>query len=502
MSADVAASAAVAEARIPGRASSYGYVPGGALSADAQMDMAARISLENRNLDGLAELYRQHDCMREKPEMASPAFRAVHDEFIQSWDFALDQSRQAFLRSPSADEAAVRRHEILLLSGRRADAFEFWFENCRHLERETQSRLKIAREKMCLGQFAAAADECRAVIEGTPDDGTAQAGLILALSRAGQTGQAEEAQSALSARLRDARSDHGKTLLALLTEIITDGSDQLPDAFTGAVFEACESYCRSDGNDVGLVRGLWIIARERSSDSDRKLALTLTHQRDAGHHDVPQSDIVRNRAVSLIYGRLLRIPAELEPEWREDRTVAGRTHAVLMTAYFDRFLIYDALREAGSALEYYVVSDIPRAYTIAGDYKIMKHETLFYALPRDVSDFVIFRGRVFRLPPVFYQMRALASPRTVAFARRVQNLLIDSANIEASTVPRSRPVRAVMGVLYVGFRIMRRLGRTMPGRAVKRLAAKLARGVLKMAAQKGVIVSRDLEKLVKEIHAR
>jgi hypothetical protein len=57
----------------------------------------------------------------------------------------------------------------------------------------------------------------------------------------------------------------------------------------------------------------------------------------------------------------------------------------------------DALPKYAASLRAYHVTDVPTQYELVGDHKLVLHEQRYYVFPRDVQEFMIWEGTVYRL---------------------------------------------------------------------------------------------------------
>ena len=57
----------------------------------------------------------------------------------------------------------------------------------------------------------------------------------------------------------------------------------------------------------------------------------------------------------------------------------------------------DALPKYAASLRAYHVTDLPTQYELVGDHKLVLHERRYYVFPRDVQEFMIWEGTVYRL---------------------------------------------------------------------------------------------------------
>jgi hypothetical protein len=57
----------------------------------------------------------------------------------------------------------------------------------------------------------------------------------------------------------------------------------------------------------------------------------------------------------------------------------------------------DALPKYAESMRGYYVTDVPTQYELVGDHKLVLHDQCYYVLPRDVQEFMIFEGTVYRL---------------------------------------------------------------------------------------------------------
>jgi hypothetical protein len=57
----------------------------------------------------------------------------------------------------------------------------------------------------------------------------------------------------------------------------------------------------------------------------------------------------------------------------------------------------EALPKYAASLKAHYVTDVPTQYELVGDHKLVLHERCYYAFPRDVQEFMIWEGTVYRL---------------------------------------------------------------------------------------------------------
>jgi hypothetical protein len=63
----------------------------------------------------------------------------------------------------------------------------------------------------------------------------------------------------------------------------------------------------------------------------------------------------------------------------------------------DEGKVGDALPKYAASLRAYHVTDVPTQYELVGDHKLVLHEQRYYVFPRDVQEFMIWEGTVYRL---------------------------------------------------------------------------------------------------------
>jgi hypothetical protein len=85
---------------------------------------------------------------------------------------------------------------------------------------------------------------------------------------------------------------------------------------------------------------------------------------------------------------------ECEPLPAVDAALLAREQARML---LDEGKAGDALPKYAASLKAHYVTDVPMQYEVVGDHKLVLHGQCYYAFPRDVQEFMIWEGTVYRL---------------------------------------------------------------------------------------------------------
>jgi len=186
-------------------------------------------------------------------------------------------------------------------------------------------------------------------------------------------------------------------------------------------------------------------------------------------------------------------------EWQNDNLNISRLSVARAKSLANQYQVRDALSESAAALNRYKITDFPPVQIRVGQYKVIKNENLYYAVPRNVSDFRILGGRVIRVPAIAYQIRALLPQRLVRLVRRISNVLIARSLSDTVLAHPSVRRRLLLFALYLPIQVERMLYRIATSRPLKWAGRTVESVALMLITQKSVKVSPSLEDLLSEI---
>ncbi len=190
----------------------------------------------------------------------------------------------------------------------------------------------------------------------------------------------------------------------------------------------------------------------------------------------PECDAALDEAVQWARVLVTDSGARLLPESRRpviDTAALERAHA-RETWATDGMLTAMPMYSASLRLHY--VRSVPLQYEIRGDYKVLWHEGLFYAVPRRVSEFTIIDGRVFRLKGRARSSRQPLPPRLLDLAYRLRALR-----------------RAALATMAL--RQLARLGRFAGSTWLRRMASRATRLSWMRYGVRGVLVATTSQEL-------
>lgn len=450
--------------------------------------IARTIAFGNRNLFGLHALYDENESMRASTDTVSPAVRLMREEFIESWDIVLDNILAAFDAGEADLEELNEYWEMARQSRRIDDAVERGSEGAHGHVSATTTEL-IAN--------------VHAAIRANPNNGRAYVVLIQSLLRNDREIEALQVISQIRSRLMIVEMVAPEFLLSMLVELFRRDPAHFPDEFVALVMETSRAVNANETEIERLIKGVLILIDAGGRNVDGELRKYLTglnvSNEDATIPTDPHYETVCAAASSVIRGALLGIAPDRELEWQNDNLNISRLSVARAKSLANQYQVRDALSESAAALNRYKITDFPPVQILVGQYKVIKNENLYYAVPRNVSDFRILGGRVIRVPAIAYQIRALLPQRLVRLVRRISNVLIARSLSDTVLAHPSVRRRLLLFALYLPIQVERMLYRIATSRPLKWAGRTVESVALMLITQKSVKVSPSLEDLLSEI---
>ena len=201
--------------------------------------------------------------------------------------------------------------------------------------------------------------------------------------------------------LEERRSDidYQVFLLGLILEIVR----QWPISPSGELLQRlrrrCDKLMEADQSSVSVPLSDALLAFIESdfarSARSRLCQATIKVEREI---DIPEK-AAQTIAEAANYARVLishpGFPSrEREPLPAINAAVLAREQARTL---LDEGKAGDALPKYAASLKTYYVTDVPTQYELVGGYKLVLHEQCYYAFPRDIQEFMIWEGMVYRL---------------------------------------------------------------------------------------------------------
>lgn len=458
-----------------------------------QETITRTIAFGNRNLFGLHALYDDNESMRANTDTVSPAVRLMREEFIDSWDIVLSNTLPAF---GAAVADLDELNEYLELAGQ---------------SRRIHGAVADGSEG-ALGNVPATTTKSIAIvhaaIRANPNNGKAYVGLIQSLLQNERKTEAQKVISQIRSRLTIVEMVAPEFLLSMLVELFRRGPAHFPREFVDDVAETARAvYIRAaytnETEITRLIKGVLVLIKAGGRNVDGELRKFLPSinvvNEDATIPTDPHYETVCAAASSVIRGALLGIAPDRELEWQNDNLNISRLSVARAKSLANQYQVRDALSESAAALNRYKITDFPPVQILVGQYKVIKNENLYYAVPRNVSDFRILGGRVIRVPAIAYQIRALLPQRLVRLVRRISNVLIARSLSDTVLAQPSVRRRLLLFALYLPIQVERMLYRIATSRPLKWAGRTVESVALMLITQKSVKVSPSLEDLLSEI---
>jgi hypothetical protein len=448
--------------------------------------IARTLAFSNRNLSGLLALYDDNERMRINTDTVSPAVRLMREEFVDSWSLVLDNTRAA-VDAGSADLKELHAY--------------------RELVRASYDALEINREDPEEGALAAELIEnYQKAIRADSDDGRAYVALIHTLLKNDQETKALQVVAQVRSKLMLAELIAPLFLLGIFVELVNRGTVDFPRDFVDLVVTAIPLAVEMSETEVAhLIMAVSILMHAEGRNADGELRTIWAGinvvNKDTPAADGDRHDVICDAARSLISAHFHGISLGQEADWRNDTQYISRLYVFRAVSLATQNRLRDALSESAEALNLYKITDFPALQIFAGKYKVIKHDNLYYAVPRDLCDFRIISGRVIRMPAIALQFRALVPQRAVRLARYICYVLSVRVLSDALPSQQSSRRRVLMLVLYLPIQVGRVLYRILTSRSLKWARRIIERSALMLLTQRAVAVkvSPSLDDLLSEL---
>jgi hypothetical protein len=155
----------------------------------------------------------------------------------------------------------------------------------------------------------------------------------------------------------------------------------------------------------------------------RMCRATLEVERAATVIDLPEK-AAETVAEAANYAQVLIAHPEFPSREREplpavDAALLARAQARML---LDEGKAGEALPKYAASLKAYHVTDVPTQYEVVGDHKLVLHDQCYYAFPRNVQEFMMWEGTVYRLTGIGRHTRRRVPAWLIALLFRYVNL--------------------------------------------------------------------------------
>jgi len=225
-------------------------------------------------------------------------------------------------------------------------------------------------------------------------------------------------------------------LLALALAAVKVGPERVPQSFAQDLlargWDLVAADPQSGSARLALGYSALVVGDEAAAASHLQAASLLAHQGQSfATGDSALDGVVHD---ALHWARAILADPTLDrpnngPLPPIDAIGIARVHARQM---WKEGQTIGALAEYANALKPFHVTSIPLRYELSGDYKVVFHERKFYAVPRDVADFVIIGGAVYKLVGAVRHSERRLPPWVLAAglrARRIERYLAERSAI-------------------------------------------------------------------------
>jgi hypothetical protein len=204
--------------------------------------------------------------------------------------------------------------------------------------------------------------------------------------------------------LAEGRSDIGYEVLflGLILEMVRQRPIPPSRELLQRLRGRCDKLLRANQPSVCILFADALLALTENdfaaSARPRLCKATIEFERASASTDIPEK-AMETVVQAANYARVLishpGFPSrEREPLPAVDAAVLAREQARTL---LDEGKASDALPKYAASLKAYYVTDVPTQYELVGDHKLVLHEQRYYAFPRDVREFIIRDGTVYRL---------------------------------------------------------------------------------------------------------
>lgn len=455
---------------------------------------AGTFALEvNRNLAGLDELYDRHRKNFGLSAEECPVRVAGTKLGPEGWEFGIDCLTRANAFPVVPAEWHETLADALASRGRLSQALQWRRRLNRRDPMRRGNRLTMARLCEALGSLEDAARQYEELLNRWPDDPESILGLTWIQEQLGQVVETARLVDLFESAWREASAvDVGPPemvagrVLRVVWAAAKRGSKRLPTDARHKLRELGQALrARHPGHPtcllaegyVRLIDGEAIVARQKFLLASLAIAGGVVIRTNSPPHDAALHDAL-HWARALLVDPGLDDPQE-GPLPSFDAAALERVHAHEMWAAGQMIA---AMSGYATALRLHHVANVPLQYEIRGEYKVLFHEGLFYAVPRKVSEFTIIDGKVYRL-----KGRARDSER------RLPPWLIDLAYWIAGAL---HCAGRHVGPLRTASRPVVRFGQFVRRIWSHPMAARAKRLVWMVYAVKGVVVATSLEQLI------
>jgi hypothetical protein len=196
--------------------------------------------------------------------------------------------------------------------------------------------------------------------------------------------------------------DSERFLLGLVLEIVRQRTLSPPLELLQRLRRRCDKLLEAGQPSLPIVLTdalLALVESDFAVSARRRLCkATIAAEHSANSVDIPEKS-AEPIAEAVNYARALISHPEFPSREREplpavNAAVLAREQA---RALLDEGKARDGLLKYAASLKPYYVADVPTQYELVGDHKLVLHEQCYYVFPRDIQEFMIWEGTVYRL---------------------------------------------------------------------------------------------------------
>ena len=409
-----------------------------------------------KNLRGLESLYEDHRRQFNLSPDECPAAVPGTKFGDEGWRFAFDCLTRADSDPGVPLDWIEDLADALAERGQIREALQWRHRVSRHQTFRPANHTAIAVLLERLGELEQAAQEYRGVLAELPDDPAALLGLAFVEERLGLVVETREFDFLISRLSGGAESLPAASLVGRTVHLtwaaVRRGTPRLASAVRAKLRDAAAALARSFPNHSGALinEGLAaVLDGERALARSKFLRARLLRQAFPEHSSTRSAD-----DDALLNAARWADAFVLDPASDPNAPIVRPSDPVRLALAEAHQMwlegeLFAAMSAYAVAMRHRHVTSLPMRYEIIGGHKVLEHGGVFYAVPRDVAEFSIINGKVYRLKGKAHHLQRRVPPFIVATAFRLAGWLHSAGRKVRRTIvrvaaPRVRSARRLL----------------------------------------------------------
>jgi tetratricopeptide (TPR) repeat protein len=368
---------------------------------------AAEFALNlNRNLERLAPIYQRHARSFGLAEDAYPIYLPETKIGPEGWEFVLNCLLAANVSAPSRLDIQDQIADLLEERGRLGEALA-WRNGIEVTDLSSLGNsMAIGRLLAKTGHIADAVAHYRRINAQRPDNAEVLLRLVSIYSaekeKSNLLAAVDRIDRALAVAEKRSDAEYQAFFLGLVLAIVRQWPISPSRELLHRLRRRCDRLLLTDQSSVCVLFADALLGLVESdfgrSARPRLCKATIEVERAKTATDIP-TKAAETVAEAANYARVLishpGFPGrEREPLPAVNAAVLAREQARTLLG---EGKAGDALPKYAASLKSYHVTDVPTQYELVGNHKLVLHEQCYYLIPRDVQEFMIWEGTVYRL---------------------------------------------------------------------------------------------------------